>query len=436
MTSKVKAYILAALTAIGIAVAGLITYVQNTPVISDGAAGSVAPPAAGTVAPPVVVDAGHPQPPVVDAGHSQPSGFSAGAQSWFSDPSWGGSWPFRAGVNFATATASTVFNPQYLADAAPFQVYRHMDSNATNNSGQTTWASRRQPTDSTQIAYGANDGNGAPGWSYEWQLALCAQAGVDCWLNVPAKATDDHIAGLAALIAAKLPSNRKAIVEFSNEMAGAGWFTQTAYCKSQAAAAGMPGSNADYQCGSWQVNRTLQIARIMRPVVGSRFVSALCAVGNTDVIRQALGAAVYKSAKYNAQGTQIDMLCGSAYFGAQADGATYTLAAAKAEIDKLATGEDGMTTIASMAKAAGIPTTGIYEMHSSLYKNADKWAGSQAAADADVYLLDTAKKYVTGPACFYTLHATPGGGSAWGLLPSVGGSSMRYNSVKSWIASH
>lgn len=435
MTSKTKAYLIAALTAIASAVAALLIYVQNTPVIPD----APTPPVAGSIAPPIV-DAGHPQPPVVvDAGHPQPpptTGVLVGSQSWFSDPSWGGSWPFAKGVNFATATPATVFNPQYLADLKPFRAYRMMDANATNNSGQTTWASRRQPTDSNQVAYGANDGDGSPGWAYEWQIALCAAAGVDCWFNIPAKATDDHVAGLAGLIAQKLPSNLHAIIELSNEMAGAGWFTQTAYCKQQAAAAGMPGSGADYQCGSWQVTRTLQIARIMRPFVGARMVTAVCAVGTTDVIRQALGAAVYKSSKYNAQNTPIDMVCGSLYYGAQANGATYTLAAAKAEIDNLATGQDGLSSIASMAASAGISRVGIYEMHSSLYNNANAWAASQAAADADAYMLDTAARYMNSYSMIYTLHATPGTGSAWGLLPSVGGSAPRYTSVKTWIAGH
>jgi len=101
------------------------------------------------------------------------------------------------------------FHPTFLARLAdrPWGVARFMDWLETNASPVRDWSDRRLPDHVFQggalnpraPADGYPGGRGT-GAAYEHLVAVCNQAGLDLWLNVPHLATDDHVRKLARLL--------------------------------------------------------------------------------------------------------------------------------------------------------------------------------------------------------------------------------------------
>ncbi|MFI3119749.1 MAG: hypothetical protein QX203_07195 [Methylococcaceae bacterium] len=113
-----------------------------------------------------------------------------------------------------------LFNPQFLDTIKSYRSIRFMDWMRTNNSTQVNFSQRPLPSHqfwSTE--------KGVP---LEVMVALTNLMDIEPWFNIPHKATDDYVRKFAGLIKAQLEPDRRAYIEYSNEVWN-GLFTQTAY---------------------------------------------------------------------------------------------------------------------------------------------------------------------------------------------------------------
>jgi hypothetical protein len=156
---------------------------------------------------------------------------------------------------------------------------RAMDWQRINGNTSVRWADRCTPAD----ALWGVKGRGGP---IEPVIDLCNALGADLWVCVPHGADDDYVRQLVTLIKARLRPGLRVIVEYSNEV----WntdpgFTQTAWVKQQALAAGIP-----YR--RWYAKRLSEIATIGRDVFSDqpgRLVIVMAGqTGDSSVLRESL----------------------------------------------------------------------------------------------------------------------------------------------------
>jgi hypothetical protein len=103
-----------------------------------------------------------------------------------------------------------LFTPAFLQNISGFACMRMMGIGCTNGNTLTTWASRVTPA--------MQQTNPATGMCLEYQVALANQIGCDLWVNIPYGATQDYVAGMAALVSAQLNPDLNIYVELSNEL--------------------------------------------------------------------------------------------------------------------------------------------------------------------------------------------------------------------------
>jgi hypothetical protein len=167
-----------------------------------------------------------------------------------------------------------VFTDAYLQHLSQFSVLRFMDWTQTNNSTVVNWSDRVTPD------YARQSSTTGVAWEYVIQLANLTHK--DIWVNVPAKANDDYIANLAALLKNSLDPDRVVYVEYSNEVWN-GIFTQNSDNFNAAVAevnAGNSPLNADGETNQtyWAWRRTAkrlkQISDIFAQVWGQNEINA------------------------------------------------------------------------------------------------------------------------------------------------------------------
>jgi hypothetical protein len=123
-------------------------------------------------------------------------------------------------LSFETDTDAIMFNPQFLANTAPYRSIRFMDWMRTNGSNQQSFDSRPKPSN----AFWSTD-RGVP---LEVMIRLANDLDADPWFNIPHKAKDSYITAFATMVRDELEVGRIAYFEYSNEV----WntiFTQTQY---------------------------------------------------------------------------------------------------------------------------------------------------------------------------------------------------------------
>lgn len=131
---------------------------------------------------------------------------------------------FVAGATFAAG--SNPWRPAFVAEVAKYNgPLRFMDFGNTNWSTEVTWSDRTPPAAPASIQQ-------AHALAYEWMADLCNRTGRDMWVTVPHLADADYQANLARLLLARLDSNLKLYVEWSNETWN-GMFSQTDYAYSE-----------------------------------------------------------------------------------------------------------------------------------------------------------------------------------------------------------
>jgi len=122
------------------------------------------------------------------------------------------------------------FLTEFLDFCRPFHALRFMDWASTNNSIEEEWSGRKRPTFYTMVARsGDPDGLYGPkptpydrlfagGVAIEIMLKLANELGIDPWLCVPHRATDEYISEYAKLARAQLDPRRRVYLEYSNEI--------------------------------------------------------------------------------------------------------------------------------------------------------------------------------------------------------------------------
>lgn len=364
--------------------------------------------------------------------------FVLGAGAWFLQPTWGGGSPWvSTSPDYKNWQTKSVWSDTFIKETSQWGCYRFMDWNLTNGSGITSWSQRRQPTDSGNYAQYIEGGQitATPGLAYELQFDLAKRANLKyIWVNLPMMADDDYIVQFAKLAKSNLPAGTTLIAEWSNEADG-GWFAQSGQANSKGQALGLPGMNIYYQGAAYTTLRTIALKKALREA-GVQHKVVRCTVGNTDPMKQSL-TSIYASAKYNPTGEKFDALGMQMYYGQGPDGASYTLAQAKSDIDNNVTKGDGVNYLRKAATAAGIVDLYVYEMNYHGLVNSAKFAMSQAGADSLIYDIETVKKYFA-LACLYTdagKSTNNANSGSFGLKEQLGGAdSLRSKAVKDWIA--
>jgi hypothetical protein len=133
--------------------------------------------------------------------------------------------------------AKNPFLPEFLEFVRPFHSLRFMDWAVTNASLEEEWAERKRPGFYTMVGEGGDPEStwGPPpsafkklfsgGVALEIILQAANISGIDPWLCVPHRASDEYIREMARLVKAQLDPRLKVYVEYSNEVWNWG-FTQ------------------------------------------------------------------------------------------------------------------------------------------------------------------------------------------------------------------
>jgi hypothetical protein len=151
--------------------------------------------------------------------------------------------------SFETHYASIVFHPKFLERLRAYRVLRFMDWGDTNDSSQSAWAERPKPGDARWSM-----GKGVP---VEVMADLANRLGADAWFTLPHLADDDYVREYARLVRQTLRSDRKAYVEYSNEV----WnsqFGQASYAESRGLALGLSANAFEAQMRFYS-KRTVEV---------------------------------------------------------------------------------------------------------------------------------------------------------------------------------
>ena len=190
----------------------------------------------------------------------------------------------------------TPFHPAFIESLQRFRVLRFMDWQATNGIGAGSWAQRPKRSDVSYVT------NGAP---LEDILLLANTVGADAWLCIPHLADDDYVLNFAKMVRDGLRPDRKAYIEYSNELWQTG-FPGGQYADEQGIASGL-----GRLC--WAVQRLRNISRIFQGVFGEaermRFTTVVSSqISNPDATRQILACSI------GAAGEDIDAIAVAPYF--------------------------------------------------------------------------------------------------------------------------
>jgi hypothetical protein len=314
-------------------------------------------------------------------------------------------------VDFATTT--NPWNPQFLADLAPYRVLRFMDWNLANDdpNPQADWNTRRQKTDPQ---------NGPV--AFEWQIDLCNRTLKDYWVNVPHRATPAYWTQLARLIQAQLDPRLRVYVEFSNEVWN-GVFPQHGHALQQGNALSLPGRNRDW---SYYVYASVRLFEAFEAVFGQsspRLVKVLSGQADWTSPCEDHMAALADST-VNPNGTTPDVYAIAPYF------AGMTIDELRVAIPKAKIWVESHVACAAKRRLPVIAYEGGSDSH----------GGPCAALQLDPAMQSLYTTYLDamltgglkGPFVHYT-HS----GACWGLKPKTSDSianSPKYRGVLEWLA--
>jgi hypothetical protein len=147
------------------------------------------------------------------------------------------------------------FNPDFADRTRSYGVLRFMDWMQTNGSTQRTWSDRPLPDDATWSAKGV---------PVEIMVALANYVGKDPWFCMPHLADNDYIERFASYVRDNLAPDRKAYVEYSNEV----WnnlFPQADYAVAQGVRGNLGNSEFEAQL-HFYARRTTEVHKIWERV--------------------------------------------------------------------------------------------------------------------------------------------------------------------------
>ena len=156
--------------------------------------------------------------------------------------------------------AGEIFNPDFVAKVAQWDVVRFMDWENTNDSDAITWDTRTTLNDAFWSRQATHDG--VP---LEAMVKLCNEAHVDMWYNMPTKADDTFVKNALTYIRDHLDPSLKVHVEWSNEV----WnqsFNTYRYAQAQADKLWGNGSTVAHGANIYYGYRSAQIADMAQKI--------------------------------------------------------------------------------------------------------------------------------------------------------------------------
>jgi hypothetical protein len=150
------------------------------------------------------------------------------------------------------------FYPEFIASSRDYGVLRFMDWMHTNDSTQRTWADRPKPSDASWSRKGV---------PVEVMVELANLTGRDPWFNMPHMADDEYMENFALYVRDHLAPERKAYVEYSNEIWNA-LFPQARYAAERGQAEGLGPSEFEAQM-LFYARRTTEMNQIWGRVFGA-----------------------------------------------------------------------------------------------------------------------------------------------------------------------
>lgn len=218
---------------------------------------------------------------------------------------------------------SVIIDPDFTSFVSSLgTVIRFMDPMATNNSKQIEWADRPTPSRYTQTSSSASQLTSSTlGMAVEHIVDLCNATGMDPWICIPHRATDEYVSKFADYLFANLNTARKVYIEYSNEIwnalfdrapgegsaSDAGQYT---YCANQGSALGL-GANPFQNRHRFQKRRMIEVFDLFVTAFGgrTRLVNILAGqAGSSSVIDEAMD---FESTN----NTKIDAIAIATYFG-------------------------------------------------------------------------------------------------------------------------
>lgn len=206
----------------------------------------------------------------------------------------------------AAYEAGKIFNPDWLALIRDFDVLRFMDWMKTNDSEQIHWSDRPLVSDYTWTRIGV---------PVEIMLALANELDADTWFTMPHRSDDDYNMRFATAVRDGLNDDRRAYVEYSNEVWN--WqFQQARWADEQARARW----NAKDAWMQFYGMRAAQIAGIWTDVFGTSADKRLVRVissqaGWLGLEEMALEAPLWQAEGNPAPSTAFDAYAITGYFG-------------------------------------------------------------------------------------------------------------------------
>jgi len=224
-------------------------------------------------------------------------------------------------VSFESDSAPR-FMPEFLTSIKTYRYLRFMDWGHTNRTLQNeidgdadliTFAQRARSSSATFTV----PLRGVP---VEIMIELCNLMNMDLWINIPYRANDGYVDGVAAVLRDGLEAGRSVYVEYSNEVWN-GIFVQTEFAREQGLALGL-GTDEFTATLEFYARRATQVMKRFETVFGGstrlrRVVATL--QGNGFAVNTILG--------FQDTASNVDFFAIAPYFGDTAGEGSFPLIA-------------------------------------------------------------------------------------------------------------